>query len=248
MKAVGAPSGQYFQGDRRDLLSWLGGHHARVLEIGCGRGGNAPWLREHGADRLVGIEIDAPAANAARGMFDVVLAEDVETALDKLDESFDLVVCADVLEHLVDPWGTLRRLRSVTAPGGTLIMSIPNIRFYRALWKIGFGEGFRYQPEGIFDVTHLRFFTRSTIKAMVQDEGWTLARMGSSPVRRGRRLRRALSVATFGRSDEWLTYQWYVSAHPRPDSHLTDSGLRTGNVTRQMTGSASCPGSPPPGR
>jgi 2-polyprenyl-3-methyl-5-hydroxy-6-metoxy-1,4-benzoquinol methylase len=204
----------YFQGDRRELLQWLGGRHARVLEVGCGRGGNAAWLRDHGTDLLVGIEINTAAADAARASFDRVLAEDVETALGKLDESFDLVVCADVLEHLVDPWGTLRRLRLVTNTDGTLIMSIPNIRFYRALWKIAFGAGFRYEPEGIFDATHLRFFTRSTIRAMVEDGGWTLDRMGTSPARRGR-LRRALSLATFGMSDEWLTYQWYVSAHPR---------------------------------
>jgi SAM-dependent methyltransferase len=106
----------------------------------------------------------------------LVLAEDVETALGKLDESFDLVVCADVLEHLVDPWETVRRLRSVAAPGGTPVMSVPNIRFYRALWKIGFGDGFRYETDGIFDVTHLRFFTRSTIESMVQDADWTLTR------------------------------------------------------------------------
>jgi 2-polyprenyl-3-methyl-5-hydroxy-6-metoxy-1,4-benzoquinol methylase len=197
---------------RQDLLSWLGGGYARVLEIGCGAGGNASWLRGHGATRIVGIELDPASARQAGKVFDHVLTEPVETGLAKLDEIFDLIICADVLEHLVDPWTTVRALADLAAPGGTLVASIPNIRYARSIWQIAIGAGFEYSTEGIFDRTHLRFFTRRNIEAMLVGGGWRPRRWGQSRSRRLARLRRVLWFLTAGRSGEFLAYQWYVSA------------------------------------
>ncbi|MHB8891677.1 MAG: class I SAM-dependent methyltransferase [Candidatus Limnocylindrales bacterium] len=206
------PSARYFQGDRRDLMSWLDGQWGRVLEIGCGEGGNALWLRAHGASRIVGIELDPASATRARDQFDEIVAEPVESGLGRLDEEFDLIICADVLEHLVDPWATVAALAQKAAPGATLVVSIPNIRFARTLWQIAFGEGFSYTTEGIFDRTHLRFFTRRNVAAMLRDGGWRPVRWGYSPSQRLARLRAGLWALTGGRSGEFLAYQWYVAA------------------------------------
>jgi SAM-dependent methyltransferase len=210
------PPERYFHGDRNDLLSWLGGRYARVLEIGCGAGGNASWLRDHGAIRIVGIESDPASSARADALFDLVLAEPVETGLAKLDEEFDLIICADVLEHLIDPWTMVRALADRAAPGATLLASIPNIRFARALWQIALGAGFQYATEGTFDRTHLRFFTRRNIDSMLVDGGWSPTRWGHSRSRRLARLRSALWIVTGGRSGEFLAYQWYVAASSRP--------------------------------
>lgn len=204
-----APGSRYFDGSRPELLDWIGGRYGRVLEIGCGRGGNAAWFREHGAAWITGIDLDEQSARQAATKFDSVLIGDVGDRLGDLDDQFDLIVCADVLEHLTDPWTVVSRLRALAAPGGTIVASIPNIRFYRALWEITLGHGFRYEPEGIFDRTHLRFFTSATIRDLMEDGGWTVVRLEPSPSRR-KRLRAVAELLSARRSREWLTYQWFV--------------------------------------
>ena len=82
----GRPGEDYFRGERADLLSWLGGRYRTVLEVGCGAGGNAGWLREHGATRIVGIELDPTSARQASEVFDLVLDCPVEVGLPKVDE------------------------------------------------------------------------------------------------------------------------------------------------------------------
>jgi SAM-dependent methyltransferase len=210
------PSAIYFDGTRFDLLDWLGGRYPKVLEIGCGRGGNAAWFRKHGATKITGIELDEESAREASRRFDSVLVGDVALRLRDVEDEFDLIVCADVLEHLIDPWTVVRELRRVACPGATFVASIPNIRFYRALWEIGMGGGFRYQPEGILDQTHLRFFTSATIRDLVGENGWIVRRLEPSPSRRRRRLRVALDIVTGRRSREWLTYQWFVEGRADP--------------------------------
>jgi 2-polyprenyl-3-methyl-5-hydroxy-6-metoxy-1,4-benzoquinol methylase len=222
MEAVTEPGPHYFEGTRSDLLDWLGGRCNRVLEIGCGRGGNADWFRQHGATWIAGIDLDRRSAEQAATRFDSVLVGDVSDLLDELDDRFDLIVCADVLEHLADPWAVVGRLRELAAPGGRIVASIPNVRFYRALWEIAFGHGFRYAPEGIFDRTHLRFFTSATIRALLQQGGWEVRRLEPSTSRR-RHLRAAIEMMTGKRSREWLTYQWFAEGRAASEVSATKS-------------------------
>jgi SAM-dependent methyltransferase len=206
----------YYHGERRDLLEWLGGRHPRVLEIGCGAGGNAEWLRRHGAERIVGIEIDARSAERAREVFDVVLTGSVESTLGELDELFDLVICADVLEHLVNPWQIVDQLTGLVIEGGLLVVSVPNIRHYRALLRLAFGAGFRYDSQGTFDSTHLRFFDRKGVRGLVGRPGWEIERFGGSG---GRRFGRLLWSRPFRIPAEYLVYQWHVVARRTAASH-----------------------------
>jgi 2-polyprenyl-3-methyl-5-hydroxy-6-metoxy-1,4-benzoquinol methylase len=204
---------RYYEGDRSDLLDWLGGRHGRVLEVGCGSGGNAAWLRRHGATRIVGIETDPKSAARAREVFDKVIVESVETALADLDESFDLIICADVLEHLIDPWAVTSALAGKSAEDGLLLVSVPNIRHYRALWRIAFGAGFRYEEEGTFDSTHLRFFDRAGLERMLDQAGWMPQRWGGSG---GRRIKLLMAPIRRGRPLEFGVYQWHVVARLAP--------------------------------
>lgn len=199
----------YYHGERRELLDWLGGQHRRVLEIGCGAGGNAAWLRRHGAERIVGVEIDRASASRAQQVFDEVLIGPVETTIGSLDEEFDLIICADVLEHLVNPWAVVAELSTLAADGGLLLVSVPNIRHYRALLRIAFGPGFRYDSEGTFDSTHLRFFDRDGVRRLMDRSEWVPERWGGSG---GRRFGRLLWSRLFHVPAEYLVYQWHVVA------------------------------------
>lgn len=220
MSELGAKPASYFDNDRTDFLEWVGPVEGTVLEVGCGTGRNANWLRTHGATTLVGIEPDVDAASQASLRFDVVHARPVEVVIDQLSGPFDLIVCADVLEHLVDPWAIVNKLRELSGPTTTLAVSIPNVRHFRVLWDIAFGAGFayaidgRYDPQSIFDTTHLRFFTRSNINDLLATGGWEPARWGVPQRRRLASVRNLASRLTQGRVDEWATYQWYVVAHP----------------------------------
>ena len=212
---------RYYLGERTDLLEWHGGTQERVLEVGCGAGGNARWLRAHGATTLVGVEVHAPSAAEASTVFDRVESKPIEDALRSLTGPFDLIICADVLEHLVDPWDVVSRLGDLAARDGKLLVSIPNIRYLRALARIAFGAGFRPESEGIFDATHLHFFTKDNIAHLLVSAGWQPTRWGY-PSYRSRspdtlstvlaRTRSVLSRATRGLTDEWLAGQWWVEA------------------------------------
>lgn len=199
----------YFVGDRSAFLEWVGGRYRRVLEIGCGAGGNADWYRRNGAESISGIEISPGAAAIAAERFDRVVLGPVETQLDAVDGPFDLIVCGDVLEHLIDPWAIVARLRGLSHRDTVLAISIPNIRYYRAMAKIAFGQGFEYEPSGIFDSTHLRFFTKRNVEDLLTSSGWAPTRWGPD-ARRGKLLR----WVTRGAWYEWRTVQLLVVAKP----------------------------------
>jgi 2-polyprenyl-3-methyl-5-hydroxy-6-metoxy-1,4-benzoquinol methylase len=207
---------QYYASDRTDFLNWVGGHPARVLDIGCGVGANAGWYRARGAAWLEGIEIDEASAAAAATRFDRVIHAPVETALADVQGPFNLIVCADVLEHLLDPWAVVAALRAASDDATVLAISIPNIRFLPALVRIAAGRGFEYEQRGIFDATHLRFFVRRNVDQMLQRGGWRPIRWGAPTFGKLGSVRRAAHRITTGRSDEWLAGQLFVVATPRP--------------------------------
>jgi SAM-dependent methyltransferase len=204
----------YYSHERADLLDWVGGRFDRVLDVGCGTGSNASWYRRHGAREIVGVELDDASAARAAKVFDRVVRGTIEEAIDELDGSFDLIVCADVLEHLVDPWALVTHLNRLTNRSTVLAVSIPNIRFLGAIARIAIGRGFQYQEQGIFDVTHLRFFTRRDVDRMMRQGGWVPERWGAQLFGRFRSVRLAAQLVTGGRSDQWLAEQMFVLARP----------------------------------
>ena len=205
----------YYASDRSEFLDWVGGRFERVLDVGCGSGANAPWYRRHGAREIVGVELDPASGAQAATVYDRVVNEDIEAAVQALDGRFDLIVCADVLEHLIDPWSVVRQLGTAAHADTILAISMPSIRFLPALVRIAFGRGFAYEDEGIFDSTHLRFFSRRDIELMLRNGGWAPRRWGAPRFEKLGSVRRLAQRATTGRSDQWLSRQLYVVADPR---------------------------------
>lgn len=202
----------YFETDRTEFLDWVGGHHARVLDIGCGAGGSAAWYRSHGASEIVGVEMHGPSAKRAASRMDRVLPLPIEEAIAELSGTFDLIVCADVLEHLVDPWAIVRQLATLAGPSTVLAVSVPNIRFLPAVIRVAFGRGFVYEERGIFDATHLRFFTPRDARLLLQGGGWQVRRSGAPEPGRQRPIRKGIATLTGGRTDQWLASQTYLAA------------------------------------
>jgi SAM-dependent methyltransferase len=148
---------------------------ARTLDVGCATGYLAGELAARGC-AVVGVEADpdAAAAATASGAFGRVVAGDVETDACRAElgalAPFDALVCGDVLEHLRGPWDALAFLAALLAPDGRAVVSVPNIAHWTARRAVLRGR-FPYAEHGLFDRTHLRFFTRASARALVEGAG-----------------------------------------------------------------------------
>jgi methionine biosynthesis protein MetW len=148
----------------------------RVLDVGCARGDLLAALRDDRRAQVVGIESHESFAVAAAAKGIEVIRGDVSdpSVVARLDPArFDHVICADVLEHLAAPELVLRALRRVFAPGATLIASIPNVVSARARLRLAAGV-WRYEDSGIFDRTHLRFYTVSSARELLEQNGYVV--------------------------------------------------------------------------
>lgn len=151
----------------------------RVLDIGCASGGLLEILRPV-AGHLAGLELSASAAReAARIGDDVVQGSVDDPELPFEADSFDLVVLADVLEHLVDPTAAIERAVGWCRPGGWIVASTPNIAHWRARLELLRGRWPR-EETGTFDAGHLRFFTQESFHALLRRAG--LERVAIEPV------------------------------------------------------------------
>src|SRR5215216_6066274 len=154
------------------LITELVGPDKLVLDVGCAAGNLAEVLAERGC-RVTGIEIDPEAARQAEERCERVIVGDVER-LDlgaELDEeSFDVVLFGDVLEHLKDPLRTLDRLKPFLRPEGYVVASIPNVAHGSVRLALMQGK-FQYSSLGLLDDTHLRFFTRESVEQLFTEAG-----------------------------------------------------------------------------
>jgi len=168
----------YFKYGRREMLPFVPISATRLLEIGCGEGEFAATLKAERSVHVTGIEPFEAAAHIAKGRLDRVLHSDANLGLMKLQgESFDCIVCNDVLEHLVDPWDTLKRLRPFLAQDGVLVASLPNMRYMPVLKDLVLKGEWRYQDEGVMDRTHLRFFTQKSMRVLFEESGYQVTAM-----------------------------------------------------------------------
>jgi 2-polyprenyl-3-methyl-5-hydroxy-6-metoxy-1,4-benzoquinol methylase len=158
------------------LMVELVGGSKRVLDVGCATGFLARALGERGCT-VSGLEFDAEAAEEARPHLEKLVVGDVETLdlaeafADSLAHArFDVVVFGDVLEHLRDPLAALRNARRVLADRGSIVASIPNVAHGSVRLALMAGR-FDYQPLGLLDSTHIRFFTRASIEELFREAG-----------------------------------------------------------------------------
>jgi len=200
----------YYGLERADVVAELPRPIGRALDVGCGAGGVGLSLKAAGAQSVTGVEVNAEAAAIARTRIDAVHEMPVEDAIagGVLRGPFDTICTYDVLEHLVDPEPVLRALLVVAAPGGRLHVSIPNARHFTLLRDLLFKGTFGYTEFGHRDVTHLRWYTRRDLTAMVARCGWQVRTCHGSFGGRDR----YADKLTLGRAQEFLTLQWRLLA------------------------------------
>jgi 2-polyprenyl-3-methyl-5-hydroxy-6-metoxy-1,4-benzoquinol methylase len=170
-------SWRYHADPREDIQALIEAPGARCLDVGCGEGALAAALKLAGAAHVAGIEVDpAASAEARERLAALVEGSVVDAPLPFVPAEFDYIVFGDVLEHLPDPEVALRRLLPYLSPGGAVIVSVPNMRFYLVLLRL-IADRWEYTDSGVRDRTHLRVFTRRSLVAMLEGEGLAVERL-----------------------------------------------------------------------
>lgn len=165
---------RYFQGNTPSEISSAKGK--RVLDIGAGGGGMGRFLREMGAQEITAIEIDPAASAAIAPIYDEVYS-DIQPIKGR---TYDIILLLDVLEHMSDPFGFMVEVVKLLAPGGRVVISVPNVAHWSIRLGLLFGR-FEYVSRGILDRTHLQFFTRRRFKELLSSaQPCVLEQVGSS--------------------------------------------------------------------
>jgi len=201
----------YYKHERTDLLSLVPENSGKILDVGCGEGLLGKRIKDlYNNTHVTGIELNKTSCEEAEKNIDQIICGNIETLdLPFEKDHFDCIITGDVLEHLVDPWETLKRLGSHLKNNGVIISSIPNIRYYKALIRL-FRGYWDYTDAGIFDKTHLRFFCLINIREMFENSGFEIDTVERNIVSaRGFRL---LNYLSLNHLKDFLTYQYYIVA------------------------------------
>lgn len=205
----------YYRQIRSDIIELIPTQPGnRILDVGCGEGVTGYELKRLGkAEYVAGIEVLEPIAVKAAKRLDEVIHVGIEHwgKPKRFKQYFDYILLADVLEHLTDPWTTLRELGFYLKPEGYIIASIPNIRNYKILRDLIFFDRWEYVDSGILDRTHMRFFTKTTIRAMFDECGYSVSSIQTS-MKSLRRRERLANRLTLGLFEEFITVQYLVEA------------------------------------
>jgi 2-polyprenyl-3-methyl-5-hydroxy-6-metoxy-1,4-benzoquinol methylase len=161
---------------RNEMHPYLPAGARRVLDVGCHTGAFGRSLKRLGVAEVWGVEMNAEAAAGAAAHLDRVLVGAFSAELVP-DGHFDAIFFNDVLEHMSDPGAALRAAVAKLTPGGKVVASIPNLRHIDNLEHMLLDKDFRYEANGVRDLTHLRFFTRKSIPRLFEQNGYTVEQL-----------------------------------------------------------------------
>ena len=164
--------------NRPEMMQFIPKNAQKILDVGCAQGLFGERLKKELKAEVWGIEIDQKSAKKAQVRIDKVLIGDISDLLDKIpNDYFDCVIFNDVLEHLVDPYSLLKKIKSKLNLNGVVVCSLPNIRFFYTLKALVLGKEWKYVDIGILDKTHLRFFTQKSIEDMFKILGYRILKL-----------------------------------------------------------------------
>lgn len=167
---------QYYSMERAAIVELVPFGTKTVLDIGCGSGVLGKLLKQtKRASEVYGIELNPDAANQAEKNLEKVFQGNIESWKPDIEpNSVDVIVMADVVEHLIDPWKALKDISAFLKPSGLFIASIPNVRCWRILIPLIFKDEWTYSDWGLLDKGHLRFFTQKSVIELFEKSGYTV--------------------------------------------------------------------------
>ncbi len=199
----------YYSNIRYDIINLINCSNCNILELGCGNGETLLELKRQGKAKFIaGIDIVDLGKKEKLDKF--ILGDIEEIELDIFHNYFDVIICADVLEHLKDPWDVVKILKNLLKKDGILIASIPNIREIKTLISIALKGDFKYSDSGILDKTHLRFFCKKNILELFEQAGFEVIKITNNLNPKSKRF--IFNLITFGMFEEFLTVQYLLVA------------------------------------
>ncbi|MGB3775215.1 MAG: class I SAM-dependent methyltransferase [Leeuwenhoekiella sp.] len=166
-----------YTGLRTDLLKFIKGEDLKVLDVGCASGVNGKYLLDQNMANVVyGIEYDEIMAQEAAKWNTKTFIGDLNLRIFREEilrstNNFDFIIFGDILEHLYSPVEVLTELKNCMADEGKIIISLPNIAHIELFIQVFIKGRWPRNNRGIFDRTHLRWFTKKDAEAMIKDAG-----------------------------------------------------------------------------
>ena len=179
---VETASDKYEVKPRHDLLSLLPSQDFNsIIEFGCADGTNLLFFGHNlgvESQNLVGVDICRSARSSYEGF--QFHHDSVEHFLSTNTQPFDLAILSDVLEHLYNPWAVLRLISRIMHGSSKLLLSVPNLENLRYVDSVMSGA-FNYAETGLFDQTHIRFFSSATLLKALEQTGFQISSTGFRP-------------------------------------------------------------------
>ncbi len=209
-----------YTGLRPEILRRISTDRGTVLDVGCANGVLGEAVKKRQGAHVTGVEYDEHLAAEAKDRLDRVITGDLNALpaiLSQLDDTYDCIVFADVLEHIQDPWGCLGAFTQHLAPNGEVIISLPNVGHLSTLTSVFLRRTWPRRDRGLHDSTHLRWFARNDISDLLSGAdlravSWKRSpRFVDAPVKWNRL---ALLVGWVPGLRDLLTYQFVVVARP----------------------------------
>jgi len=168
-------TGNYYGMARHEVASFIPQNIGTILDIGCGEGFFLKLVKEQTGAETWGIEMINEVADKAKMNADNILKGKVEDVLNLIpNDHFDCITFNDVLEHLLEPTEILKIIKPKLSSKGIIIASIPNVWICSNLYELLIKRDWEYKDFGILDSTHLRFFTKISMKRMFEKAGYKL--------------------------------------------------------------------------
>ena len=216
-----------YTGQRPDIMRLVPIQNiAAVLDVGCSTGSLGAAVKARTGARVVGIEASPEMSEVALQRLDQVLVGDATEIFLKGDlgaYKFDVIIFADVLEHLIDPWKTLTFAREYLSESGVVIASLPNVRHMSTVFSLVFGGYWPYRDRSIHDKTHLRFFTRRNVVDLFEAAGLSIKSMGANYrlIERPHKINRFAKFLAMPGLKSFLTFQYLVTASHEHESSVS---------------------------
>ncbi len=204
----------YYKNPRSEIVEVVPEGVRTLLDVGCASGAFGAKVKERGGIEVWGVELNGDVAEHAKSRLDQVFVGEAIKVFPELPQGkFDLITFNDVLEHMTEPGDVLRAAKALLSPTGKVLMSLPNIRHWDAFLRIARDGDFPYEDAGIFDRTHLRFFTRKSIHRFLPENGYEIEWMRGIFPTSSRKLR-ALNLLTANRYEDCKYLQFLILAKP----------------------------------
>ena len=206
----------YFQNIRKELLELIPQENrmGNLLEIGASSRSILIYAKKNGyAQKIYGVELYKLQKSFQNSKeIKKFIIDDIERLELPFEKNFfDIILCGDVLEHLIYPNNVVKKLRLLLKDNGVLIVSLPNIRQIQILKQIFLEGNFKYSDAGILDRTHLRFCCKKNMIELFENNKFKIDKIISNSNLLGKTTKK-INKLTFNLFDEFLAAQYYIVA------------------------------------